>query len=76
MAEKLENRRGVERLLKKGYQFDYGNRKKIEAPMTYFKINEQIINKYITNLKLSKCPRPDEISKTFLNVSLNIQPNI
>ena len=35
--------------------------KRIEAPMTYFRINEEVTKKCIINLKLSKCPGPDEI---------------
>ena len=46
-------------------------RKKIEAPMTYFRIKEQVINKCITNLKLSKCSGPDEISLRILKMTVD-----
>ena len=39
--------------------------------MIYFKINEQVINKNITKLKLSKCPGPDEISPKILKMSVD-----
>ena len=41
--------------------FNLSYRKKIEAPMTYFRINEEVIKKII-NQKLSKFPGLDEIS--------------
>ena len=34
-------------------EFNLSYRKKIKTPMTYFRINEQVISKFITNLKLS-----------------------
>ena len=37
-------------------EFNLSYRKKIEAPKTYFKINDQVINQCIIILKLSKCP--------------------
>ena len=40
--------------------------KNIEAPMSYFRIDEQVISKWIANLKLSNCPGPDEISPRIL----------
>ena len=50
--------------------FNLSYRKRIEAPMTYFRINEEAIKKCIINLKLSKRPGPDEISpKILLNGS-------
>ena len=42
-------------------EFNLSYRKNIEAPVTYFRINKQVI-KCIKNVKLSKCPGPDEIS--------------
>ena len=38
------------------------NRKKIEGSMTYFRKSEEVTQNSIINLKLSKCPGPDEIS--------------
>ena len=61
--------------------FNLSYRKKIEAPMTYFRINEQLISKCIKNLKLSKCPEPDEISPRNLKMErlkiwVRFEPNI
>ena len=39
--------------------------------MTYCRINEQVINKYITNLKLSTCVGPDEISPRILKMTVD-----
>ena len=38
--------------------------------MTCFRINEQVINKYITNLKLSKYPGLDKIIPRILKMAL------
>ena len=39
--------------------------------MTYFRINEEVIKKCIKNLKLSKCPGPDQISPKILQMSVD-----
>ena len=36
--------------------------------MIYFRINEEVINKCITKLNLSKCPGPDEINPRILKM--------
>ena len=51
--------------------FNLSYRKKIDTPITCFRINEQVINKCIKNLKLSKCPGPDEIRPTILELSID-----
>ena len=48
------------------HDFNLSYRKEIEAQITYFRINEQLISKYIKNVKLSKCPGPDEVSPRIL----------
>ena len=50
---------------------NFSYRKEIEAPMTYFRIKEQVINKCIKNLKLSKYPGPDEISPKFFKMAVD-----
>ena len=45
--------------------FNLSYKKKIEVQISHFRINEQIINKCVINLKLSKCAGPDEISPIF-----------
>ena len=44
--------------------------------MTYFRINEQVINKCIKNLKLSKCPGPDEISPRILKLAVDSKSKV
>ena len=39
--------------------------------MTYFRANEQVIDKFIANLKLSKCPGSDEISPRLLKMTMD-----
>ena len=39
--------------------------------MTYFRINEQVINNCISKLKLSKCPGPVEISSRILKMAVD-----
>ena len=50
-------------------EFNLSNRKKIESLMTFFRINEQVIRRCITNLKVSKSPAPDEISPRVFKMS-------
>ena len=38
--------------------------------MTYFRLNEQVINKCTTKLKLSRCPGPDERSPRILKMAV------
>ena len=44
--------------------------------MKHFRINEQVISKCNTNLKLSNCPGPDEIIQEFKKGQLIAQAKL